>query len=80
MLFRLLSMLAVGALAGWIAGRLMGEETGLVRNIVVGVAGSFVGGALFSLLGFYAYGVVANLIVSVVGACLFLWLARRLFR
>lgn len=58
----------------------MGERNGLMGNIIIGIIGSVVGGVLFGLLGFYAYGFFANLVVSVVGACVFLWLGRRLFR
>ena len=79
-MFRLLGTLIMGALVGWIAGMVMNTDGGLLRNIVVGIVGSFVGSFVFGLLGFYAYGFFANLLVSVVGACLFIWLGRRLFR
>ena len=79
-MFRLLGTLIMGALVGWIAGKVMNTDGGLLRNIVVGTVGSFVGSFVFGLLGFYAYGFFANLLVSVVGACLFIWLGRRLFR
>lgn len=78
-MFRLLGTLVMGALVGWIAGRLMDMEGGLLRNVVVGVAGSVVGSLVFGLLGFYAYGAIANLVVSIVGACLFIWIGRKLF-
>ena len=79
MLFRLLGTLISGALVGWIAGKLMDMEGSLLRNIVVGVAGSVVGSFVFGLIGFYAYGAIANLLVSIVGACLFIWIGRKLF-
>lgn len=79
-MFRLLGTLITGALVGWIAGKLMDMEGSLPRNIVVGVAGSVVGSVAFGLIGFRAYGAIANLIVSVVGACLFIWIGRKLFR
>ena len=69
----------MGALVGWIAGKVMNTEGGLLRNIVVGVIGSFVGSAVFGFLGFYAYGFLANLLVDVAGACLFIWIGRKLF-
>ena len=79
-MFRLLGTLIMGALVGWIAGKVMNTDGGLLRNIVVGIVGSFVGSFVFGLLGFYDYGFFANLLVSVVGACLFIWLGRKLFR
>lgn len=76
----MLGALVMGALVGWIAGKLMNVEGGLLRNIVIGVIGSFVGSAVFGLPGFYAYGWFADLVVGVAGACLFIWLGRKLFR
>lgn len=70
----------MGALVGWIAGKLMDLEGGLLRNIVVGVIGSFVGSLVFGLVGFSAHGLFANLVVGIVGACLFIWLGRKIFR
>jgi len=78
-MFHLLGSLIMGALVGTIAGKLMEAEGGLLRSIVIGIIGSAVGGAIAGLLGFYAYGWIANLIVSVAGACLFIWLGRKLF-
>lgn len=78
-MFHLLGSLIMGALVGWIAGKLMDSEGGLLRNIIIGVVGSAVGSSIFGMLGFYAYSLFANLIVDVAGACLFIWVARKLF-
>ena len=80
MLFRMIAALIMGALVGWIAGKVMHSGGGLLHNIAVGVIGSFVGSFVFGLLGFAAYGIFATLVVSVTGACLFIWLGRKLFR
>ena len=79
-MFRLLGSLIMGALVGWIAGKLMDAEGSLLQNMLIGIVGSAVGSVVFGILGFYAYGWIANLVVSVVGACLFIWLGRKLFR
>ena len=79
-MFHLLGSLIMGALVGWIAGRLMDAGGGFLRNIIIGVVGSAVGSTVFGLFGFYAYGWFANLIVDVAGACLFIWVARKLSR
>ena len=42
----------------------------------LGIAGSFVGGTLASLLGIHFYGWLGNFIVASVGAILVLWLWR----
>ena len=75
----MISALITGAIIGWIAGNIMGLRGGLLRNIVVGILGSALGTFLFGMLGFSAHGLVADLIVSVTGACLFIWLMDRLF-
>ena len=46
-----LGLLVIGFLAGWLAERAMNKHHGLLTNILVGVAGSFVGGGLASLSG-----------------------------
>lgn len=76
----MIGSLIMGALVGWIAGKVMNMEGGLLRNIVVGVVGSFVGSFVFGAIGFSAHGLFANLLVSVVGACIFIWVGRKLFR
>lgn len=78
-MFHIIASLIMGALVGWIAGRLMHAEATLPRNIIIGVVGSFIGSAVFGFFGFYAYGMFANLLVDIVGACLFIWLGRKLF-
>lgn len=78
-MLHLIGSLITGAIIGWIASKIMNSESGLLRNIVVGIVGSFVGSFLFGLLGFYAFGWFANLVISVIGACVFIWLGRKLF-
>jgi uncharacterized membrane protein YeaQ/YmgE (transglycosylase-associated protein family) len=68
-----LGLLVVGFLAGWFAERAMNRHHGLLTNILVGIAGSFVGGALAALLGLHFYGFVGNLIVATAGAVIILW-------
>lgn len=76
----MISALLTGAIVGWLAGNIMETgKGGWIRNILVGVIGSSLGSFLFGLLGFTAHGLIAELIVSVVGACVFIWLIGRLF-
>lgn len=66
-------MLLIGFLAGWIAERSMNRDHGVLTNILVGIAGSFVGGTAAGLLGFQWYGFVGNLVVATLGAIAILW-------
>jgi uncharacterized membrane protein YeaQ/YmgE (transglycosylase-associated protein family) len=70
-------MLLIGFLAGYIAERTMNRDHGFLTNILVGIAGSFVGGTLASLLGINYYGFLGNLVVAIVGALFILWLFGR---
>ncbi|MEK1886255.1 MAG: GlsB/YeaQ/YmgE family stress response membrane protein [Phyllobacterium sp.] len=70
-------MLVIGFIAGYIAEKAMNRNHGLLTNILVGIAGSFVGGTLAGLLDFQFYGFLGNLIVATAGAILILWIFGR---
>ena len=66
--------LIIGALAGWIAGKLVkGGGFGLIGNIVVGIVGAVVGGWLAGVLGIsIGSGFIASVVTAVVGAVILL--------
>ncbi len=69
----LLIFLAIGAVAGWLAGVILkGGGFGLLVNIVVGILGAMVGGFAFGLLGISAGGILGSIITATVGAVLLL--------
>ncbi|MCU7960520.1 MAG: GlsB/YeaQ/YmgE family stress response membrane protein [gamma proteobacterium symbiont of Bathyaustriella thionipta] len=71
----LIIFLAIGAVAGWLAGVLMkGGGFGLLGNIVVGVIGAVVGGEVFKLLGISAGGLIGSIVVSTAGAVILLFI------
>lgn len=77
----MLTSLVIGIIAGWIAGKIMNvQKKGFLRTIVIGIIGSFVGSGVMSLLGFSAYGFIANILESVLGACIFLFIAKKVFK
>ena len=39
----LIGTLVVGALAGWLASKIMDNQGGLIRNIILGIVGGIVG-------------------------------------
>ncbi len=69
----LILWLIVGAIAGWLAGKIMkGGGFGLIGNIVVGIVGSLLGG--FLLGGFLSsLGVIGSLLTAVIGAVILLF-------
>lgn len=78
----ILIFLAIGAVAGWLAGQIMkGGGFGLLWNIILGIVGGIVGGWLFGQLGISAGGgMVGSIITAVVGAVVLLFVASLLKR
>jgi uncharacterized membrane protein YeaQ/YmgE (transglycosylase-associated protein family) len=69
-----------GLVAGWLAGLLLGGG-GLIRDIFVGIIGSFVGGALvqaglLKLPFLLEYPWAHQILVSTIGAMIIVVLAR----
>lgn len=69
-----IAFLIVGLLAGFIAEKVMGRDHGLLKNLVVGVIGAYVGGALAAAFGIAFFGFIGHLVVATVGAIIVLWL------
>lgn len=77
-------MAATGLVAGWLAGLLLGGG-GLIRNLIVGIIGSFVGGALIHAGWIeipWAFGIpyLDQIIVSTIGAIIVILIARLIGR
>jgi uncharacterized membrane protein YeaQ/YmgE (transglycosylase-associated protein family) len=71
----LVIFLAIGAIAGWLAGTLMkGGGFGLLGNIVVGIIGAVIGGFVFGLLGISAGGLIGSIVTATAGAALLLFI------
>ncbi len=71
-----IGMLIIGIVAGYIAEKATASDHGLLTNLLVGIAGSFLGGNLATLLNVEFYGWLGNLIVASIGAILILWIWR----
>ncbi len=78
MIFGILWTLFLGGIAGWIAGRFMGTESGMVKNIILGLIGGVVGSIVLGLIGIQGHGLIGGTAVSVVGACILIWLGKKL--
>ena len=67
---QLIGFLIMGAIVGWLAGKIMsGRGYGILWDVVLGVLGSFVGGFVFSLIfGTAPTGLVISFIVALIGA------------
>ncbi|MBL7575423.1 Uncharacterized membrane protein YeaQ/YmgE, transglycosylase-associated protein family [Peptoniphilus asaccharolyticus DSM 20463] len=72
----MIAWLILGALAGWIASKIMkrDEQMGAIANIVVGIIGAFIGGFLGTkFLGVDVTGLnITSILLSVLGAVILL--------
>ena len=71
-------LLLIGLAAGWLSGQITkGGGFGLANNLLIGVIGAILGGALFTLLGLKAYGIVGRLVTAAVGSLVLLFLIKK---
>ena len=77
-----IAWIILGALSGWIASIIMDKNAsmGAIANIITGIIGAFIGGIVFNFFG--AQKVTGlnlySILVSVVGACILLWIIGKL--
>ena len=74
----ILAWILIGAIAGWLAGKLMkGAGYGVIGDIAIGVAGAFIGGWLAGVLRLnIGGGLIASIITATVGAVILLFVVR----
>jgi uncharacterized membrane protein YeaQ/YmgE (transglycosylase-associated protein family) len=72
--------LVIGGIVGWLASMFMktDKQMGIVANVIVGIVGSSLGFWIAGLLGFAAYGMIAQLAVAVAGAALLIVILKAL--
>lgn len=73
-LIKILLYIAIGALAGWLAGKVMkGKGFGFVLNLILGIVGSFLGGFILGIFNlFIGGGLIGSLITAFTGAVILL--------
>jgi uncharacterized membrane protein YeaQ/YmgE (transglycosylase-associated protein family) len=72
------SLVIIGGLAGWIAGMLIGWHHGSFTNILVGIAGSWIGSELASMAKVAVYRSLQQFLAALVGSAVLLILWRAL--
>lgn len=70
--------MACSALAGYVAGMLMKMNGVWYFYVILGLIGGLVGDLAFSLIGLKSVSPIGNIIVSVIGACIVVFLYRKL--
>ena len=58
----------------------MNTKGGLIRNIVLGIVGGFVGRFILGLFGIAASNLLGTILVSAFGACVLVWVVGKLFK
>ena len=73
----LLYALLIGAIAGWLAGKLMkGGGFGALINIILGIVGGIVGNWAFRALGIsVSDGIFGDILTGAIGAIIILFVA-----
>jgi uncharacterized membrane protein YeaQ/YmgE (transglycosylase-associated protein family) len=71
----IITFLLIGAIAGWLAGKIMkGGGFGLIGNMVVGIIGAVIGGYIFNMVGVSVGGMIGNIVTATIGAVVLLFL------
>jgi uncharacterized membrane protein YeaQ/YmgE (transglycosylase-associated protein family) len=74
----LISWLVLGAFVGWIASKIAGTDSqqGWILNIVLGIAGAFVGGLIYEAIAddefSFEWG-IGSIIIAILGAVIVAW-------
>lgn len=71
-----ISYIIIGAIAGWIAGKIVkGAGSGILMNIVIGIVGALIGGFLLSFfLNTAGGGWWFTLFTAILGSVILLWI------
>jgi len=79
MITGLIFWILVGAIAGFLAEKIMKTDMGLGMNIVVGVVGALIGGFVVDLLPFVDSdgGFIWSILVATLGAVILLWAVNK---
>jgi uncharacterized membrane protein YeaQ/YmgE (transglycosylase-associated protein family) len=76
----IIAWIIIGALAGWLTGKIMkGSGFGFLMDMVVGLVGALIGGFLSSHLGLGGvgqHGLIMSIVIAVIGAVLLTLILR----
>ena len=76
----IIAWIAIGAVAGWLTGKLMkGSGFGFLMDMVVGLVGALIGGFLSAHLGLGGvgqHGFIMSVVIAVIGAVILTLIVR----
>lgn len=68
--------LLVAAFIGWCTGKIMGYRKGTIANIIIGVIGGTICSILLGLFGAHPDELLSSMTISIIGACIFVYVYR----
>ena len=80
MLVKLLVSVVIGAIIGWVAGKIMKTKNSVLGNIILGILGSALCGFLGGLLNIEPTSWIVSMILAIACSCLLLWLYKKVFK
>ncbi len=74
----LITVLMIGAVAGWLGSAIVkSENMGLLGNIVIGIVGAFIAGYVLPIVGFaFGSSLIGSILNATLGAIILLVLIR----
>jgi uncharacterized membrane protein YeaQ/YmgE (transglycosylase-associated protein family) len=76
----IIAWIIIGAIAGWLTGKLMkGSGFGFLMDMVVGLIGALIGGFISSHLGLGGvgqHGLIISIVIAVIGAVILTLIIR----
>lgn len=69
----------IGGVAGWLAGELYkGDGFGVIKNVLLGIAGGLVGEFLLKIIGLHSDNIFFQLAAATGGAILILFIVKKI--
>lgn len=76
---QIIILLIIGAVAGWLANRLMKKRSlSLVWTVILGVAGAYIGNAVLDLVGIHTSKLLGQILSATFGAVILLYIATKI--
>lgn len=80
MFLNMLLAIFIGGLSGYIASFIMNTESSIIKNIVIGIAGGIIGDLILSIFNISFGGYLKDIIVSILGSCLLIFIINKFFK
>jgi len=72
----LIATIILAGITGWLAGKIMHFEVNIWLNVLLGIVGAIIGSIIAKFIGIKSSSLIGGMIISILGACLLVWLYR----